>query len=248
MRESERAYNAYYGTGEDTGIQSESRVRTYGEAGRQKVNCVQEVLKGKHVLVVGDTGSGKTYWMASVCKFLPSYIFVNPQEEEIVDKITQVVTEDENEVIKLLEEGYRRIQFLPSEDDLEGVEQLKTIRLDLWEVAREMNIKDGMWWMHMIIDEAQIYGWLGSRTDIQNFARRGRRYGVKSFFMSQAPQDLAKPIVNNCEFTILFELGTFSIPYYQRFHIPMEEEKEWVAQKHHYVVWDKKTMMRCDPV
>ena len=211
-------------------------------------NCVQKVLSGKHVLVVGDTGSGKTYWMASVCKFLPSYVFVNPQEEDIVDTITQVVTEDPGDVIHLLEEGYRKIQFIPSEDDLEGVDQLKTIRLDLWSVAREMHIKDGQWWLSMIIDEAQIYAWLGSRTDIQNFARRGRRYGVKSFFLSQAPQDLCKPIVNNCDYTVMFELGTFAEPYYQRFHIPIDEERDWLAQKHHFVVWDKKSMIRCPPV
>ena len=214
----------------------------------EKVNCVRKVLSGKHILIVGSTGKGKTYFAAHLCKFLPSFIFVNPQMEEIVDKITQVVTEDENEVIKLLEEGYRRIQFIPSEDDLEGVEQLKTIRLDLWEVARDMNIKDGMWWMHIFIDECQSYAWLGSRNDLQNFARRGRRYGIKSIFLSQAPQDLAKAVVNNCQYTVLFELGNFAIPYYQRFHIPVEEEKEWLARKYHFLVWDNEVMWRCEPV
>ena len=238
MRESE---NTYYG-GQEPREAMKDMYRP------EKVNCIRRVLSGKHVLVVGDTGSGKTYFMASVCKFLPAYIFVNPQEEAIVDGITQVVTENENEVIEFLEDGYRRIQFIPSEDDLEGVEQLKTIRLDLWEVARNMNLSDGSWWMHMILDESQIYAWLGSRTDLQNFARRGRRYGIKSFFLSQAPQDLCKPIVNNCDYTVMFELGTFAEPYYQRFHIPIDEEREWLAKPHHFVVWDKKAMVRCEPV
>ena len=238
----------YYGTEEGGTLQSERRIQMYGERRVQKVNCVQKVLSGKHILVVGDTGSGKTYFVAHLCKFLPSFIFVNPQEENIVDTVTQVVTEDPGDVIQLLEEGYRRLQFVPSEDDNEAIEQLKTIRLDLWSVAREMNIKDGQFWMHMIIDEAQIYGYLGSRNDVQNFARRGRRYGVKSIFMSQAPQDLAKPIVNNCQYTVLFELGTFATPYYQRFHIPIEEENEWLAREHHFVVWDKRRMIRCEPV
>ena len=186
--------------------------------------------------------------MSKVCEFLPSYIFVNPQYEQVVDKITQIATEDENEVIRLLEDGYRRIQFLPSEDDMQAIEQLKTIRLDLWEVARDMNIRDGQWWINMIIDEAQIFAWLGSRTDLQNFARRGRRYGVKSWFLSQAPQDLAKPIVNNTTHTVLFQLGTFAEPYYQRFHIPISSENEWLEKPYHYLVWDKKHMVRCEPV
>ena len=215
---------------------------------RIKTNCINTVLAGKHILVVGTTGSGKTYWMCKVCNYLPTYIFVNPQYEREVDKITQIATEDENEVITLLEDGYRRIQFLPSEDDMEAIQQLKTIRLDLWQVARDMNIKDGQWWLNFICDEAQIFAWLGSRTDLQNFARRGRRYGVKSWFLSQAPQDLAKPIVNNTTHTVLFELGTFAEPYYQRFHIPIEGENEWLEKPWHYLVWDKKKMVRCEPV
>ena len=48
MRESQETY---YGGQEP----KEAMREMYRPA---KVNCVREVLKGKHVLVVGDTGSG----------------------------------------------------------------------------------------------------------------------------------------------------------------------------------------------
>jgi hypothetical protein len=212
------------------------------------VNCVNKVLAGKHVLIVGETGRGKSFFMSKVCEYLPSFIFVNPQYERVVDDITQVATENEDEVIELLEDGYRKIQFLPSEDDEEAIEQLKSIRLDLWAVAKNMNIKDGGWWINLIVDECDIFAPLGSRTDIQNVARRGRRYGVKLFALTQQPQDLAKGIVNNCSLTVIFQLGTFAEPYYKRFHIPIEEEREWLKRDYHYILWDKNLMQRCTPV
>ena len=232
----------------ETYIGSEERLQMYGDYRTGKINCVNRVLGGRHVLVVGETGSGKTYWMAKVSAMLPAFVFVNPQEERIVDSITQVVTEDPNDVIKGLEEGYRRVQFIPDEDEETAIAQVKTIRLDLWDVARGMNVKDGEWWMNLIVDEAEIFAPLNSRTDLQNLARRGRRYGVKGWFLSQQPQDLAKGIVNNTTHTVLFQLGTWAQPYYSRFHIPIEEEKEWLEQKYHYVVWDKRNMVRCEPI
>jgi DNA helicase HerA-like ATPase len=210
--------------------------------------CVNKVLGGRHVLVVGKTGSGKTYWMAKVCNMLPSYIFVNPQEEEIVDTITQVVTDDENQVIELLEDGNRRIQFLPDEDDLAAIEQLETIRKALWSVASEMKIEDGQWWMNMIIDEAQIYAPLGSRTDLQSFARRGRRYGVKSWFLSQQPQDLAKGIVNNVDYQVLFQLGQYSSIYFKNYRIPISLYQQWIEKPYHYVLYDGQVITPCRPI
>lgn len=236
--------NTYYGGQEPR----EAMKDLYSPAAQQHQysgSCINRVLSGRHVLVVGETGSGKTFFVCEVCKLLPSFIFINSQEERDVDKVTQIVLEDENEVIEALEDGYRKIQFIPSEDEDEAMKQVETIRLDLWAIAREMNIKDGEWWINYIIDEAEIYAPLHSRTNLQKLARRGRRYGVKSWFLTQQPQDLAKGIVNNCPRTVIFQLGTFAEPYYTRFHIPIEEEREWLARDHYFVVWDKHNMQRC---
>ena len=250
MREGEKTYYGVESEEEKREVQKDTyqQIKTSQEKREVGRNCVNRVLSGRHVLVVGATGSGKTYWMSKVCKLLPSYIFVNPQEEDIVDTITQVVTEDAGEVIQLLEEGYRKIQFLPSEDDLDAIEQLEIIRKDLWEVAAQMNIKDGQWWVNFICDEAQIYAPLGSRTDLQSFARRGRRYGIKSWFLSQQPQDLAKGIVNNVEYQVLFRLGQYSSIYFKNYKIPIAEHLEWIKRDYHYVIYDGDMITRCTPI
>ena len=247
MSESEEMY---YGSEDVREVTRDTGQAMYIEAGKRQRSreCVTKILSGRHILVVGETGSGKTYYMSKICEMLPTLIFINPQEEVIVDKITQVVTDEEDKVMELLEDGYRKIQFLPSEDDDIAIDQLKTIRLDLWNIASEMNIKDGEFWMNMIVDEANIFAQLGSRTDAQNLARRGRRYGVRSWFLTQQPQDLAKGIVNNTTHAVIFQLGTFAEPYYQKFHIPIEEEREWIARPYHYVIWDKHVLTRCHPI
>ena len=247
IRESERTY---YGSEDVVEEERDTGQAITNYAGKRQAgrDCIARVMSGKHILVVGETGSGKTYYMAKVCEMLPVLIFVNPQMEAIVDKVTSVVTEDAWDVIKLLEDGHRKIQFIPDEHDEEAISQLEHIRRDLWAVAAEMNIKDSEFWMNMIIDEANIFAQLGSRTDLQNFARRGRRYGVRSWFLTQQPQDLAKGIVNNTTHAVIFQLGTFAEPYYAKFHIPIEEEREWIARPWHYVVWDKHTLTRCSPI
>ena len=212
-------------------------------------DCPARVLNGKHVLIVGKTGSGKTYWMSKVAEeSLDCFIFVNTQLERSVEKVTSFSTDTATEVVEALEEGYRKIEFIPSENDIEGIEQLEQIRRDLWAVAKEMKIKEGQWWVNMIIDEAQVYAWLGSRTDLQNFARRGRRFGVKSWFLSQQPQDLAKPIVNNIDWQVLFKLGQYSSIYFKNYHIPIEEHLEWLSRQYHYVIYNNEVMHRCTPI
>jgi len=247
VRESEKTY---YGSEDvrEAGRDSGQAITNYAGKRQKGRKCISEILSGKHILVVGETGSGKTYYMAKVCEMLPVLIFVNPQMEPIVDKVTDVVTEDAGNVIELLEEGYRKIQFIPDEHDEEAIAQLEDIRRDLWAVSADMNIKDGEWWINMIIDEANIFAQLGSRTDVQNFARRGRRYGVRSWFLTQQPQDLAKGIVNNTTHAVIFQLGSFAEPYYKKFNIPIEDEREWIARKYHYVIWNKHTLTRCIPV
>ena len=216
---------------------------------RVEGDCPARVLNGKHVLIVGKTGTGKTYWMSKVCEeSLDCFIFVNTQLERCVEKVTNFSTEDPREVVEALEEGYRKIEFIPSENDIEGIEQLATIRKGLWEVAQEMKIHEGQWWVNMIIDEAQAFAWLGSRTDLQNFARRGRRFGVKAWFLSQQPQDLAKAIVNNVDWQVLFKLGQYSSIYFKNYKIPIEEHLEWLDRPFHYVIYDGDRLYRCEPI
>ena len=243
QRESERTY---YG-GDTREAIKDARIRPSERTYIQ--DCPARVLNGKHVLIVGKTGSGKTYWMSKVAEeSLDCFIFVNTQLERCVERITHFSTDKATEVVEALEEGYRKIEFIPAENDIEGIEQLEQIRRDLWAVAQEMKIKEGQWWVNMIVDEAQAYAWLGSRTDLQNFARRGRRFGVKAWFLSQQPQDLAKAIVNNVDWQVLFKLGQYSSIYFKNYKIPIEEHQGWIDRQYHYVIYSGEVIHRCTPV
>lgn len=221
----------------------------YNEQLLHHTDCVGRVLSGKHVLVIGKTGTGKTYWAAFVAgAHLDRFIFINPQYERAVTDICQYSTDDAGEVIQALEEGYRKIEFLPAENDIEAIDQLETIRRDLWAAALEMKIKEGQWWMDIFIDEAHIYAWLGSRTDLQNFARRGRRWGVRSWFLTPQPQDLAKSIVNSVDWQVIFRLGQYSSIYFKNYHIPIEGHLDHLKKDHHYIIYDGDVISRCPPI
>lgn len=212
-------------------------------------DCVSRVLSGKHVLVIGKTGTGKTYWTAQVMdRHIKSFIFVNPQYERAVSEICDCSVDEGSDVIEALEDGHRKIEFLPAENDIEAIDQLETIRRDLWAAALEMKIKEGQWWIDMVIDEAHIYAWLGSRTDLQNFARRGRRWGVRTWFLTPQPQDLAKSIVNSVDWQVIFRLGQYSSIYFKNYHIPIEGHLDHLAKEHSYVIYDGDVISRCPSI
>jgi len=246
MRESEQTY---YGKDDIREATTEYQIEHERRKGRVETDCPARVLNGKHVLIVGKTGTGKTYWMANVAdNFLDCFIFVNTQLERVVEKITNFSTDKPEEVVEALEEGHRKIEFIPSENDIEAISQLEIIRRDLWDVAQEMKIREGQWWINFIIDEAQAFAWLGSRTDLQNLARRGRRFGVKSWFLSQQPQDLAKAIVNNVDWQVLFKLGQYSSIYFKNYRIPVDEHLGWLDRDYHYLIYDGDRLSRCTPI
>lgn len=212
-------------------------------------NCVLKVLTGKHCLVIGSTGSGKTFWMAYVAdKFLNRFIFVNPQLEEVVDKICATGYDAPEEVLEGVTNGEKSIEFVPDEDDEVALLQLEEIRRGLFDIASEMNIKSSQWWMNFILDEAQTYAWKGSREDADNFARRGRRFGIRSWFLTQRPQNISSTIINNIQYQVIFRTGGYESPYFKTYKIPIEEHSEWLKQDYHYILYDNFEVTECEPI
>lgn len=211
--------------------------------------CVLKVLNGKHCLVIGATGSGKTFWMAKVAEtYLKRFIFVNPQLEEVVDSICQVVYEDPGELIEAVLDGVKRIEFIPDENDEAALQQLEEIRRGLFDIGAEMNTNAGDWWMNFILDEAQTYAWKGSREDVDNFARRGRRFGIRSFFLTQRPQNISSTIINNIQYQVIFRTGSYENPYFKTYKIPIAEHEAWLKQDYHYILYDGFEVQECEPI
>jgi hypothetical protein len=212
-------------------------------------SCIARVLRGKHCLIIGATGTGKTWWMAKVAKrYLHRFVFVNPNLEEVVDNICTVQYDEPTDVLDGLLDGETKIEFIPDENTTKGLVQLEDLRLGLFQIAEEMAIMSGTWWINFILDEAQTYAWKGSREDVDVFARRGRRFGIRSWFLTQRPQNISSTIINNVDNQIIFRTGPYETPYFKNYRIPVEDEQDWLKKKFHYILYDGFTVYRCRPI
>jgi DNA helicase HerA-like ATPase len=212
-------------------------------------SCVARALEGKHCLIIGATGTGKTWWIAEVAKrHFHRFIFVNPNMEEVVETICTTQCTEPEEVLSELLANERKIEFRPDEDTAVALRQLKELRLGLFEIAEDIDAHSGVWWLEFILDEAQTYAWKGSRQDVDVFATRGRRYGIRSWFVTQRPQNISSTICNNVENQIIFRTGPYETPYFKNYRIPIEGQSEWLQKKYHYVLYDGFDVSRCDPI
>lgn len=219
------------------------------ELGWYRKSCIAQVLRGKHCLVIGATGTGKTFWMTKVAnRYLHRFVFVNPNLEEVVEQICTVHYYESTEVLEGLLDGETKIEFIPAEDTQTALEQLEELRLGLFEIAAEINVASGTWWLNFILDEAQTYAWKGSREDVDVFARRGRRFGIRSWFLTQRPQNISSTIINNVQNQVIFGTGPYETPYFKSYKIPIEGEMEWLRKPFHYVLYDGFVIRRCKPV
>lgn len=212
-------------------------------------NCIAKVLRGRHCLVIGATGTGKTWWMSKVARrYLHRFIFVNPNMEEVVENICTSHYYSPMGVLEGLLDGEIRVEFIPAEDIKTALEQLKELRIGLFEMASELDIPSSTWWLNFILDEAQTYAWKGSREDVDVFATRGRRYGIRSWFLTQRPQNISSTIVNNVESQIIFRTGPYETPYFKSYKIPIEDKGEWLKKKYHYILYDGFEVQECSPI
>lgn len=250
----EKPTNTYYGIEEDD--PEERRILMASEYRSQPFSgmnpCISRALTGHHVFLMGMTGSGKTYAASYMAKYLDAFIFINTQEELSISQVCQVSLDEPSELGDALEEGYRGIEFVPSMDKDEARAEVEVIRQQLFEIGSvikaQSNTLEIPYWINVFIDEAQVYAPLHTHLDAENFFIRGRGYGIRGIALSRQPQELSKEIVNNCSFELIFELGDYALPYFKTFKIPIEEHKAWIAQKYHFLLYDKKQLFECLPV
>jgi len=219
------------------------------ELGWYRRGCVARVLRGKHVLVIGSTGTGKTFWMAKVANlYLHRFVFVNPNLEDIVENISTAHYYEPDEVLTGLQDGETKIEFIPDEDSKIALEQLEELRRGFFEIAAEINPPSGSWWLNVIIDEIQTFSWKGSRNDVDVFFTRGRRYGIRSWALSQRPQNVSSTIINNVQSQIIFRTGGYESIYFRNYKIPVEEHQGWLKKSYHYLLYDGFGVYECLPI
>ena len=214
--------------------------------------CIARALSGRHVLIIGTTGGGKTYAASYMCRFLDSFVFINTQRELSVTRMCQVSLEDPSELQDAMEEGYRGIEYIPSMDRDEAREEVQTIREQLFEIGEVIKenaqVLELPMWITLFLDEAQVYAPLLTHKDAEIIWNQGRGLGIRGVAISRQPQELSKDIVNNVEYELIFQLGDYAIPYFNRFKIPIEQHQEWIDREHHFLLYDKRKITRCRPI
>ena len=214
--------------------------------------CIARALSGRHILIIGSTGSGKSYAAAYMTDFLDAFVFVNTQRELEVTQKCQVTLDDPSELQEAMEEGYRGIEFIPSMDKDTAREEVQVLREQIFEIGEAIKEKAQVlelpMWITVFLDEAQVYAPLMTHKDGEIFWNQGRGFGIRGVAISRQPQELSKDIVNNCEFELIFRLGDYAYPYFTRFKIPIEEHIDWTDKTHHFVLYDKRKLYRCEPI
>ena len=212
--------------------------------------CEEKLVKAKHGLIIGTTGCGKTYFAAVFAyRFFDCYVFVNTSEEVIVTRTTQITCNSVESVIEALEDGYRKIEYIPPEDIEKAKVELKALRLYVFRVGRNLNLEEGSFWITIIIDEIQDYAEKMKTSDANNFFRRGRRNFVRVWGITLAPQDIHRTVLAQTESQILFISGNFQQIYYSNHKIPYDSFLPWLRQQHHFILLNQKQeVTECTPI
>jgi len=204
-------------------------------------HCEHKVIGGKHILVIGTTGSGKTYYIANLLyQYSDAYIFVNSSQEEEVSRVCQIAVSDPEQIFNAFEEGYRRVEFIPDIDPERAIEQLTEIRLWAFRIGLNTNLSEGSFWLTVAIDELQDYTPKRKSTDVNNYFRRGRHHKVRVIGITLMPQDVSTTALAQTENQVIFISGNFQKPYFKGHGIPYETYEPWLKKPYHYVVLNQK--------
>ena len=208
---------------------------------KEEWDCERKLLMGRHVVVIGSTGCGKTYFAAHYAlKHYQSYIFVNSSLEEEVTKATEITCTDIDCIFEALEDGKRRIEFVPDINKDVAAEQLMDMRVRLFEIGHRLGLPEGEYWITVLIDEVQDYARKATFNDVDNFFRRGRHNRVRVWGITTRPQDISSVILSQTEYQVIFISGNFQIQYYKGHHIPYDTWLPWMRKQYHYVLLDQK--------
>lgn len=198
------------------------------------------IYDGPHTDIVGTTGSGKSSLAKHLYRECPGFgIYVNTGAEADVAGHTVDIERGDKWDISLLND-YRRINLIPVGEPEKDLELLSQVQSDLFALGSNIGHENGRF--YVFVDEAHEYAGLSAAGDnpVVRMAKRGRRHNVRLFPISQAPADLSKAVVRECNYHVIFAIGTYSENYFKNYGMPADEIRETVGHKdaHKFVIYD----------
>lgn len=208
--------------------------------------------KTEHFFICGITGSGKTTFATSIYEKLDTLcVFVNTNEERIPERKSQIIVWDVDEVIKAINLDARKICLNPKETREIASADIERLCNVLFHIGSQINKerREITVFSHLFIDEVQEYSSLHRpNANIDRIWKRGRRYGIVGVAISQRPADVSHTILTQCKYHVIFRLGQYEVPYFQRYRIPIEDHEEWLKRKYHFTIFDGADVSRFYPI
>lgn len=184
-----------------------------------------------HMLVIGETQSGKTFYANKVHQEFPGVsIFWNTnhipyvwgEKVQSVNGLAEVITRS------------KKVNFLPAGNIEQANAQLEQLVNWLFRHGKGA----GRVWCQVLVDEAQEYSRETSGNDpVRMIATRGLgAYGVRLVCITQYPVTLNTTTRTNCVNRVIFKPGIEGLSFLQsKGQYPHQEIEAWTAGKYHFV-------------
>lgn len=172
-----------------------------------------------HRLVSGMTGSGKSFYVWALAGIHPGpVIYWNPlaQKPETGAWIRADCRNSATQIIDAAAFRLRPVCYTPSATERQARRELEILCDEL--MSRTHNPP-----LLLIIDEADEHCRDGDLdSPIRRIAKRGRNQGLELVAVTQFPADIAKSVVRNCRYRVLFRVEDAG-SYYKAHHMPVDD-------------------------
>lgn len=199
-------------------------------------SIMRRLHSAHHGVIVGATGSGKTFFATKYAKLPLNCLFINPQAELSVSRAADVCLEGEIDPATIWQAmADRRVQmveWIPPLDVIETQEIIEQLRNDVFSAHRF----GGKRLLTIIIDEADIYAPKQGKNPIDGIFQRGRRYGVQGIAITQRPQLISHTVLTQAERHVIFQTNLYELEYYTKKGVTLPTD--WLQKKYHFIEVD----------
>lgn len=204
----------------------------------------------------GITRSGKTFFNVSIYEKLDTFcIYINTNAEVAPENASDIIVHSIDELIYVTNNmekiRAKKICYSPTINRGITEKDIETITHILFVLGGQINKKrkEPIIWCHIFIDEVHEYSSVHRKNKIiDSLWKRGARYGIIAVGISQRPSDVSHTILTQSQNHVIFKVSPYEVPYFEHYHIPIEEFEEHIKKDYHFVVFDGYEVKEAYPI